>query len=193
MYSFSELLKHLGYLFISQPKSPKHWRTKTDCWQKLLQEFVQHTHVVCVSYAWCLGPQSTLGQDIFAPKHVLKINRMPKFFVTFARKSPNYTCYLPQKYFFLELFFAGVTVPAPLPPTPMMYSAYDVSALRCVHVCVWSNCTAGCRESTRWCSVCPLSTYLFPSFLHLTFIPHSSPQVGFSTELVVIRAADFND
>ena len=57
------------------------------------------------------------GIDIFSRNYVWKINKMPEFYVIFARKFPNFTLYLPEFFprFFILFFFWGGATPCCIP------------------------------------------------------------------------------
>ena len=48
-----------------------------------------------------------------------KINKVPEFYTTFARKMPNFTYCLPEKKFFRDFFSGWGATPSPSSPTPM--------------------------------------------------------------------------
>ena len=79
------------------------------------------------------------GHNIFAPKYPIfmtfarKINKIPEFYMIFARKMPEIYITMARKKTFFPIFLGGGGARAPLPIPPVSYAYGSIWASSKIH------------------------------------------------------------
>jgi len=118
---------------------------------------MSHTSFICIG----VGAQSTLGVTTFLPeKYVWKINKMPEFYMIFARKYPNFTS--PEKYFSPVFYWGGGAGAYDYVPTflrlcsftPVSYTSQHTHDVRCKDEDANNPCKVGLQKTCIQVHVC---------------------------------------